>query len=363
MVEMCFASVGIARRAFENGFNFRDTLLQRGARGHGRSRKNFRRQLADGLVLRLAETIGDVRRNQRDLESLRLNGLKQSQAPGASAREQRQCGGADISRKFRQRGEDVGGHGVVFVSSQGGQGGFAECGRLVAIGQGEQGFHGLRFAHFAERADVEKTLFQFCFGVLHLRQGFVQRRRIALAQTQDERRVASGGQRSEKFIRQSGHGAPSIRFLETFHELRSLIGRRRGAEQLGANEQILATPFQGEAPHQSRQNVFPDQRVLPDGRRLKECEHGIALPGEMSFEHPPAEQRHARIAGIGGVGEERVHERKRLRDGKAAGGGRHLRTHAHIGFSPGLFLNCGGEARGKFLAVTEQTDGPFANRR
>ena len=117
---------------------------------------------------------------------------------------------------------------------------------------------------FAEDPDLVQPFGRVRLLVHDERQRFLDRGGVALTDAQDQRRLAGRGHGFEQFVRQAREFASAVGFLEAFHEMDGVRGRRGETQELRADEQVGPTALRREATHEARQQMLLDQGALPD---------------------------------------------------------------------------------------------------
>ena len=114
--------------------------------------------------------------------------------------------------------------------------------------------------------------------------------------------------------------------------MHAVRGRRRKPEQPGADQQVGAAAFRGEATHQARQEVLLDERAVPDGGRRGEAHDRIAIERDVGLQREPEQQRDIGVGGVLIAGGEGRDEPEHLGGRQTTGRRGDLRTHLGVGF-------------------------------
>ena len=140
---------------------------------------------------------------------------------------------------------------------------------------------------FAEDPDLVQPFGRIRFLVHDERQRFLDRGGVALTDAQDQRRLTGRSHGLEQFVRQAGEFASTVGFLEAFHEMDGVRGRRGETQELRADEQVGPAAFRRETTHEAGQQMLLDQRAIPDGRILHEAHDGLAIDRHVRFQREP----------------------------------------------------------------------------
>ena len=107
-------------------------------------------------------------------------------------------------------------------------------------------------SYFAKDADLVESLGRIRLLIRDEGQRFLDGHWIALAHTEDQRRLAGSRHGLEEFVGQAGEFASAVGILEALHEMHTVSGRRGKTQELSADEQIGPAAFRGKATHQAR---------------------------------------------------------------------------------------------------------------
>ena len=156
-----------------------------------------------------------------------------------------------------------------------------------------------------------------------------------MAETEDERSLARGGQGLQQFVGQAGEFSSAVGFLEALHQRHAQRRRRGEPQQLGADQEIGPASFGGEATHQARQQMLLHQRTLPQGAVAEQADDGFTVKGHVGLQGEPEQQRNIGVLRILVARSERRDEREHLAGRQTTGRRGELGTDLGIGLRLG----------------------------
>ena len=169
------------------------------------------------------------------------------------------------------------------------------------------------------------------------------------------------GQRLEQLVGQGSQRPAAAGLVEAGEQPRGILGRRRHAQQAGAEQEVAAGARGGVAAHQPAEQLAVHQGPRPDGRIIEQGEHRLGVAAGPGLDRPPYEQRQARIVGILVMAHQARGDRQAVHGRQPPRRAGELGAHLDLAFARGELAQPGADGGRQAGVIAAQAHRPGAH--